>query len=96
MSQTILHIEHTAIDYDKWKTAFDSDPIGRKKSGVRRYRVARAEDDSNFVNIDLEFDSTDEAEQALAALREVWKRVEGVAITGARGRIFTVVEDEAP
>jgi hypothetical protein len=51
--------------------AFDSDPIGRERSGVRRYRVLRATDDPNCVMIDLEFDSASEAEAVKAALGNV-------------------------
>ena len=53
--------------------AFDSNPIGREKSGVRRYRVLRATDDPNYVMIDLEFDSASEAE-AFRAARAVGSR----------------------
>jgi hypothetical protein len=53
----ILWIEHPVSDYDAWKAAFDSDPIGRECSGVRRYRILRATDDPNYVMIDLEFDN---------------------------------------
>src|SRR5450759_3717246 len=38
-----------------WKKAFDGDPVGREKSGVRRYRILRPIDDANDVMIDLEF-----------------------------------------
>jgi hypothetical protein len=31
----ILRIEHPVPDFEGWKTAFDSDPVGREKSGVR-------------------------------------------------------------
>ena len=57
----ILRIEHPLPNYDAWKAAFDSDPIGRERSGVRRYRILRATDDPNYVMIDLEFDSASEA-----------------------------------
>jgi len=36
---TILRIEHPIPDFDAWKKAFDSDPVGREKSGVRRYQI---------------------------------------------------------
>ena len=49
----ILRIEHPVSDFDGWKKAFDSDPIGREKSGVRRYRVLRPIDDAKYVMIDL-------------------------------------------
>jgi hypothetical protein len=67
----ILRIEHPVADYDAWKAAFDSDPIGRERSSVRRYRVMRATDDASHVMIDLEFDSLGEAEAVKAALGEV-------------------------
>ncbi len=51
--------------------AFDSDPIGRERSGVRRYLVLRATDDPNYVMIDLEFDSASEAEAVKAVLGNV-------------------------
>jgi hypothetical protein len=33
---TTLQIEHGVRDYDAWKQAFDSDPVGREAGGVRR------------------------------------------------------------
>ena len=61
----ILRIEHPVPDFDAWKAAFDSDPVGRQRGGVRRYRVLRPVDDPNFVLVDLEFDSSSEAESFL-------------------------------
>jgi hypothetical protein len=37
-------IEHGARDYEAWKQAFDSDPVGREAGGVRRYRIMRPSD----------------------------------------------------
>lgn len=89
---TIVHIEHPVLDYDRWKAAFDSDPVGRQKSGVRRYRIVRAVDDPNLVMIDLELDTMSEAESMLASLQELWGRIEGVLIQSPKGRIFDVAE----
>ena len=61
----ILRIQHAVPNFDGWKRAFDSDPIDRKGSGVRRYNVHRAIADPNFVRLDLEFDSAAEAERVL-------------------------------
>jgi hypothetical protein len=69
---TILHIEHAVGSFDAWKRVFDSDPVGRKRSGVRRYRVLRATEDPNYVMIDLEFEGSNEAEDFRAALRKLW------------------------
>src|SRR5215216_4202529 len=67
----ILRIEHPVADYDVWKAAFDNDPIGRERSGVRRYRIMRTTDDPSHVMIELESDSLGEAEAVKAALGEV-------------------------
>lgn len=45
----ILRVEHPVPNFDGWKQAFDSRPVGWEKSGVRRYRVLRAVDDANYV-----------------------------------------------
>ena len=73
---TTLRIEHPVGNYDAWKRAFDSDPIGRQRSGVRRYRILRPADDPNYVMIDLEFDGLKEAENVRTALRNMWNTPE--------------------
>ncbi len=89
---TILHIEHQVPDFDSWKKAFDSDPVGREKSGMRRYQILRPIDDPNYVMIDLEFGTTSQAEALLAAMRVVWSRVEGKIMMNPQARIVEVVE----
>ena len=88
----ILRIEHTVPDFDGWKKAFDSDPIGREKAGVRRYRVFRPTDDAQCVLVDLEFDSANAAESVLAALRTLWDRVSEEVMMNPQARIVEVVE----
>lgn len=74
---TILRIEHSVSDFDGWKKkAFDSDPLGREKSGVRRYQVLRSVEDPKYVMIDLEFDSSSKAEAFRTALRDLWSHGE--------------------
>ncbi len=90
----ILRIEHPVPDFDGWKRAFDSDPVGRERSGVRRYQILRSMDDPNYVMIDLEFDSKSEAEALLAAMREVWRRVEGSVMWNPQARIVETVESK--
>ncbi len=87
----LLHIEHPVSDFEHWKTAFDSDPVGRQKSGVRSYRVLRPVDDPNYAIIDLEFDSRADAESLLAAMQQVWKRVSGTLIHDPQWRISEVI-----
>ena len=88
----MLRIEHPVPNFESWKEAFDSDPVGRRKSGVRRYQILRAVDDPNYVLIDLEFDTTQQAEALLAAMRVVWGRVEGTIMTNPKARIVEIAE----
>ena len=88
----MLRIEHPIFAYDGWKAAFDSDPVGRVKSGVRRYQILRPLDDEKYVMIDLEFDTVGEAEALLAAIRAVWGQVEGTVMMNAKTRIVEIVE----
>lgn len=87
----ILQIEHPVPNFDAWKQAFDGDPVGRQKMGVRRYRILRPVDNPNFAIIELEFDTVKEAEGLLAAMRVVWRQVEGTIIHAPQSRIVEVV-----
>ena len=91
----ILRIEHPIFNFEDWKKAFDSDPVGREKSGVRRYRVLRPVDDEKYIMIDLEFDTANQAEAMLTALRALWGRIEGTIMMNAQVRIVEVVESGA-
>ena len=89
----LLRIEHAVPDFERWKKTFDSDPIGRKKSGVRRHQILRAIDDPNDVMIDLEFDDVGQAEAMLEALRVMWGQVQGRIIGASpETRILESVE----
>ncbi len=99
----IVQIEHPVPNFDAWKQAFDSDPVGRERSGVRRYQVLRPIDNPNYVMIDLDFDSARAAEAFLAAMREVWRAMREVwrspkaapALAGSpQTRIVEVVESK--
>lgn len=89
----LLQIEHKVADFDAWKKAFDNDPIGRKKSNVKKHRIYRSVSDPNFVIIDLEFDTVEEANTSLAALHIIWGKVEGKLIMGPRASILEVIEN---
>jgi len=91
----ILRIEHVVRDYESWKRAFDSDPVGREAGGVKGHRVLRPTDDPTYVVIDLELDSAAEADAFADRLRALWDRagaelgLERIAL-----RVFEVVEAE--
>jgi hypothetical protein len=86
----VLRVEHEVPDFEAWKQAFDSDPIGRKAGGVRRYRIQRAAEDPNYVLIDLEFDSASEADAFHGKLRELWGRVD--VMRNPTARVVEIVE----
>ena len=88
----ILRIEHSVPDFNGWKQAFDSDPADRKGSGVRRYQVLRSVEDPNYVMIDLEFDSLDEAEGLLTKMRQVWSGDGQKVMRNPQARIVDSVE----
>jgi hypothetical protein len=88
----LLHIEHTVMHFENWKTSFDGFAELRQKSGVQRFQVSRHIDASNFVMIDLEFGSLQQAQALLTAVQEVWKRVGGTLIKDPQWRFSEVVE----
>ena len=91
----MLRIEHPVPNYEGWKQTFDSDPVGREKSGVRRYQILRPIDNPNYVIIDLEFDTAVQAQALLDAMRVVWGRVEGTIMMNPQAQIVEAVETKA-
>jgi hypothetical protein len=89
---TVLRIEHKVPSFEGWKKAFESDPIDRKKSGVKKYRICQPVDDPNYVVIELEFENLNDAESALAALRNLWGKVEGTVMFSPKTMILEVAE----
>jgi hypothetical protein len=68
-----LHIEHAVTNFDAWSTAFGRFAGLRQQSGVRQQRVQRPVDDPAYVVIDLDFDTTSQAESFLRFLQaNVW------------------------
>jgi hypothetical protein len=87
-----LRIEHRIANYDSWKKAFDSDPINRKQSGVKQFRIYRPIDDDKFVIIDLDFDNLEQAQTARTALMNMFPKIEGSLIFGAQLKTMNMVE----
>jgi len=90
---TTLRIEHTVANYDGWKNAFDSDPINRKKSGVKRYRIYRPVDRSDFVVIELDFDNLEQAQATQKALQNIFPSIEGKLIFGVTMKLLPIIEE---
>jgi hypothetical protein len=82
---TTLHIEHAISDFDVWRKAFDRFEDVRRQAGVRAHRVCRPVDDPHYVFIDLDFETTTEAERFLGFLTtRVWSdRGSSPALAGA-------------
>ena len=90
----VLQIEHPVRNFDTWKAAFDGGLERRQDGRVRRYQVYRPVDDPNYIAVDLEFDSRDEAEAFKLGLEEMWRSPQAARVLGGtpRARIVGVVE----
>lgn len=88
----IVRIEHAVPNFEKWKQAFDKDPVDRKGSGVRRYQICRAHDDPNYVMIDLEFDSQSKAEEFQRTMERLWIGAGKAVMQNPKSRIADRVE----
>ncbi|MEP7035346.1 MAG: hypothetical protein ABI934_07145 [Actinomycetota bacterium] len=72
-----LHIEHPIVDFDLWKSAFERFAQLRTQYHVLDQRICRPVDDPHYVVIDLDFETTREAESFLGFLRsKVWSSTE--------------------
>jgi len=91
----ILHIQHSVPNFEGWRRAFESDPMDRKGSGVRRYHVYRSVSDQNFVMIELEFDTLLEAETLLGRLHELWAGPGGAVMRNPEAWIVEAVESKS-
>lgn len=81
-----IQIEHPIRSYESWKVAFDADPIDRKGSGVRAYRVLQPFDDPHRIVVELDVDDSATAEVVSTKLRALWQTP----------RAASVLADEAP
>lgn len=90
-----LHIEHGITNFSESKAAFDRFADLRAQAGFVVYTIRQPVDDSDYVMIDLDFDSTEEAQAISRALRErVWPTRENApALAGSpQTRILETVE----
>ena len=87
----VLNYWHTVSDYAEWKKIFDSDPLGREASGVRRYVIEHPVGDEHTVIGELEFDTLGEAETFASRLEAVWKGSASRTVSDAGHRITEVL-----
>lgn len=57
-----LRIEHGITDFRTWQQAFDGFADARAKAGVRGFAIRQPVGDDKYLAIDLEFDTTGQAE----------------------------------
>jgi len=89
-----LRIEHGIANFAAWKQAFDSDPINRKQSGVKRFRVYRPiDDDEHHVAIELDFETQEQALGVQTALNRMFGNIEGQLIFGPTTTILSIAEE---
>ncbi|MDQ2951653.1 MAG: hypothetical protein M3R54_05265 [Chloroflexota bacterium] len=70
---TTLHIEHRITDFRTWKAAFDRFESTRAEAGVQDQRVQQPVDDDQYVVIDLDFATVEQAQRFLSFLEaSVW------------------------
>lgn len=66
-----LHIEHAITDFPTWQAAFGQFSGARRNAGARDERVHQPVADPNYVVVDLDFDTVDEANAFLQFLETV-------------------------
>ncbi len=90
---TTLRIEHRISNFDGWRKAFDSDPINRKKSGVKRYRIYHPADNVDFVIIELDFDNFEQAVATQSALQKIFPNIEGKLVFDVQMKFLNIIEE---
>jgi hypothetical protein len=93
---TTLRLEHAISDFDRWKAAFDRDPIDRVGSGVLAHRIYRPVDDPAYVMVELDVATVADAEALHGALEQLWLSREAAPALAGRPqvRIVRTVETE--
>jgi hypothetical protein len=90
-----LHIEHPITDLETWLGAFGRFAEARTRAGVKAQRVHQPIDDENYIYVELDFDSSEEADAFKDFLETtVWSSTDASpGLRGApRARVLTEVE----
>ena len=91
-----LHIEHPITDFETWFDAFGRFADARRDAGVRSHRIQQPVDDPQFIVVDLDFETTEQAEGFLSFLRtKVWAIPENApALAGEPRAVILEVKSE--
>ena len=91
----IIRIQHVVPDFDRWKRAFESDPMDRKQSGVTQYHLYRSVNEPNLVMVDLELDTLAQCQALLTRLEQLWAGPGGAVMQNAHAVIVDAVESQS-
>ncbi len=90
-----LHIEHAITDLETWLGAFGRFEEARRNAGVKAQRVHQPVDDDRYILVELDFDSTEQADAFKGFLEsKVWANPEASPGLGGtpRARVLTEVK----
>ena len=93
----ILHIEHEINDLDTWLGAFGRFEEARRGAGVIAQRVTHPIDDDNYIVIQLDFGTAEEAENFKGFLENrIWTNPDASpALAGTpKARVLLEVDAE--
>jgi hypothetical protein len=90
-----IRIQHLVPDFDRWRLAFESDPMDRKGAGVTRYHIYRSVNEPNLVVIDLEVETLEQARALLERLEQLWAGPGGAVMQNAQALIVEAVESKS-
>jgi hypothetical protein len=90
-----LHIEHEITDLQTWLDAFARFGEARRKTGVKAQRIAQPVDDDNYIYVELDFDTAEQAEGFKNFLEtNVWSNPDASPALGGtpRARVLNEVD----
>jgi hypothetical protein len=90
-----LHIEHEITDLETWLGAFARFEEARTNAGVTAERVAQPVDDDKYIYVELDFDTTEQAEGFKRFLEtKVWSNPDASPALGGtpRARVLNRVD----
>jgi hypothetical protein len=90
-----LHIEHPISDPVVWRAAFGRFAAARQQAGVRREHIRHPFDDPQYVVVDLEFDTVEEATAFRGFLEtQVWTNPEASPALAGTPRTLVLTEPQ--